>query len=52
MQESFQAALAALGLAVIFIYLILASQFASFTQPVAIMASLPFSLIACSWRCC
>ena len=45
MQESFQAALAALGLAVIFIYLILASQFASFTQPIAIMASLPFSLI-------
>jgi hydrophobe/amphiphile efflux-1 (HAE1) family protein len=45
MQESFQAAMAALGLAVIFIYLILASQFASFTQPVAIMASLPFSLI-------
>jgi len=45
MQESFQAALAALGLAVIFIYLILASQFASFLQPVAIMASLPFSLI-------
>ena len=38
MQESFQAAVAALGLAVIFIYLILASQFASFTQPVAIMA--------------
>jgi len=45
MQESFQAAVAALGLAVIFIYLILASQFASFTQPIAIMASLPFSLI-------
>ena len=45
MQESFAAALAALGLAVIFIYLILASQFASFTQPVAIMMSLPFSLI-------
>ncbi|HEY1459188.1 MAG TPA: efflux RND transporter permease subunit [Casimicrobiaceae bacterium] len=45
MKESFQAALAALGLAVIFIYLILASQFASFTQPIAIMASLPFSLI-------
>ncbi len=44
-KESFQAAMAALGLAVIFIYLILASQFASFTQPVAIMASLPFSLI-------
>ncbi|MGC1816250.1 MAG: efflux RND transporter permease subunit, partial [Casimicrobiaceae bacterium] len=45
MQDSFRAALAALGLAVIFIYLILASQFASFTQPLAIMASLPFSLI-------
>ena len=45
MEESFQAAVAALGLAVIFIYLILASQFASFTQPFAIMASLPFSLI-------
>ena len=45
MQESFQAAVAALGLAIIFIYLILASQFASFTQPFAIMASLPFSLI-------
>ncbi|MGH8713534.1 MAG: efflux RND transporter permease subunit [Casimicrobiaceae bacterium] len=45
MNESFQAALAALGLAIIFIYLILASQFASFTQPLAIMASLPFSLI-------
>ncbi len=45
MQESFQAAVAALGLAVIFIYLILASQFGSFVQPIAIMASLPFSLI-------
>lgn len=44
MQESFAAAMAALGLAVIFIYLILASQFASFIQPVAIMASLPLSL--------
>ncbi len=44
-KESFQAAMAALGLAVIFIYLILASQFASFTQPVAIMMSLPLSLI-------
>ena len=45
MEESFKAALAALALAVVFIYLILASQFASFLQPVAIMASLPFSLI-------
>jgi hydrophobe/amphiphile efflux-1 (HAE1) family protein len=44
-QESFEAAMAALALAVVFIYLILASQFASFTQPIAIMASLPFSLV-------
>ena len=44
MKESFAAAMAALGLAVIFIYLILASQFGSFLQPVAIMASLPLSL--------
>jgi hydrophobic/amphiphilic exporter-1 (mainly G- bacteria), HAE1 family len=42
--ESGSAALAALGLAVIFIYLILASQFGSFLQPIAIMVSLPLSL--------
>ncbi|WP_338845757.1 efflux RND transporter permease subunit [Massilia sp. W12] len=35
----------ALGIAVIFIYLVLASQFGSFLQPVAIMMSLPLSLI-------
>jgi hydrophobic/amphiphilic exporter-1 (mainly G- bacteria), HAE1 family len=34
----------ALGLAVIFIYLILASQFGSFTHPLSIMLSLPLSL--------
>jgi len=45
MQESFTAAMAALGMAVIFIYIILASQFGSFLQPLAIMASLPFTLI-------
>ena len=45
MQDSFKAAMAALGLAVIFIYLILASQFASYLQPLAIMVSLPLSLI-------
>ena len=43
--EAGGAALVALGLAVIFIYFILASQFASFLQPVAIMASLPFTLV-------
>ncbi len=45
MEESFTAAVAALGMAVIFIYIILASQFGSFLQPLAIMASLPFTLI-------
>jgi hydrophobic/amphiphilic exporter-1 (mainly G- bacteria), HAE1 family len=44
MMEMMNGALAALGMAVIFIYLILASQFASFLQPVAIMSSLPLSL--------
>ncbi len=37
--------LAALGLAVIFIYLILASLFGSFFQPLAIMLALPLSFI-------
>jgi HAE1 family hydrophobic/amphiphilic exporter-1 len=37
--------LKALMMAVIFIYVVLASQFGSFLQPVAIMAALPLSLI-------
>ncbi|MES2932707.1 MAG: efflux RND transporter permease subunit [Pseudomonadota bacterium] len=45
MNESAGYALSALALAVIFIYMILASQFASFLQPVAIMSSLPLTLI-------
>ena len=45
MQDSFGYALSALGLAVVFIYMILASQFRSFLQPVALMASLPMTLI-------
>jgi HAE1 family hydrophobic/amphiphilic exporter-1 len=44
-EESTSALFAALTMAIIFIYLVLASQFASFTQPLAIMASLPFTLI-------
>src|SRR5450756_558149 len=43
-QETMGYALTALVLAIIFIYLILASQFASFLQPLAIMASLPLAL--------
>ncbi|MCX7218202.1 MAG: efflux RND transporter permease subunit, partial [Burkholderiales bacterium] len=45
MTESFGYALSALALAVIFIYMILASQFASFLQPIAIMSALPMTLI-------
>ncbi len=45
MQESFAYAVGALGLAVIFIYMILASQFKSFLQPLALMSSLPLTLI-------
>ncbi|WP_062207682.1 efflux RND transporter permease subunit [Aureimonas sp. AU12] len=45
MAESTGYAVQALALAVIFIYLILASQFGSFLQPLAIMTSLPLSLI-------
>ncbi|MCW5633004.1 MAG: efflux RND transporter permease subunit [Rubrivivax sp.] len=44
-QEAFAAMLGAMALAVIFIYIVLASQFGSFLQPIAIMASLPLSLI-------
>jgi multidrug efflux pump subunit AcrB len=44
-QDAFQAMLGAMVLAVIFIYIVLASQFGSFVQPVAIMASLPLALI-------
>jgi HAE1 family hydrophobic/amphiphilic exporter-1 len=45
MQESFGYALGALGLAIVFIYMILASQFKSFLQPLALMTSLPLTLI-------
>jgi hydrophobic/amphiphilic exporter-1 (mainly G- bacteria), HAE1 family len=45
MNESFSYAIGALGLAVIFIYMILASQFHSFLQPLALMSSLPLTLI-------
>jgi HAE1 family hydrophobic/amphiphilic exporter-1 len=45
MQESFAYAVQALALGVIFIYMILASQFRSFLQPLALMSSLPLTMI-------
>jgi HAE1 family hydrophobic/amphiphilic exporter-1 len=45
MQETMGHMLTALAMAVIFIYLVLASQFGSFLQPLAIMAALPLSLV-------
>jgi hydrophobic/amphiphilic exporter-1 (mainly G- bacteria), HAE1 family len=45
MNESFGYAITALALAIIFIYMVLASQFNSFLQPFAIMSSLPLTLI-------
>ncbi|MBV7378922.1 efflux RND transporter permease subunit [Maritimibacter dapengensis] len=45
MQDLGLAAAGALALAIIFIYLVLASQFGSFMQPFAIMSSLPLALI-------
>ena len=45
MAESFGYAVSSLVLAVVFIYMILASQFRSFLQPLALMTSLPLTLI-------
>ena len=45
MTDSFTYALGALALAIVFIYMILASQFKSFLQPLALMSSLPLTLI-------
>ncbi|MEJ2110412.1 MAG: efflux RND transporter permease subunit [Acidobacteriota bacterium] len=45
MSETFEDIFSALILAVLFIYIILASQFASFIHPFSIMLSLPLSLI-------
>jgi hydrophobe/amphiphile efflux-1 (HAE1) family protein len=44
-QEVSKAIFGALTLAVIFIYIVLASQFGSFLQPIAIMVSLPLSIV-------
>jgi HAE1 family hydrophobic/amphiphilic exporter-1 len=45
MAEAFAYAISALIMAVIFIYMILASQFKSFLQPLALMTALPLTLI-------
>jgi HAE1 family hydrophobic/amphiphilic exporter-1 len=45
MAETIGPMVMALSMAVIFIYIVLASQFGSFVQPLAIMAALPLSLI-------
>ena len=45
MTESLNYAIGALALAVVFIYMILASQFKSFLQPLALMSALPLTLI-------
>ncbi len=45
MAESFGYAVSALVMAVLFIYMILASEFKSFLQPMALMTSLPLTLI-------
>ncbi len=45
MQETIGHMVTALSMAIIFIYIVLASQFGSFLQPLAIMVSLPLSLV-------
>ena len=44
-EESFGNILLSLGLAIVFVYIVLAAQFESFSLPLAIMLALPMSLI-------
>ncbi len=48
-KEAFQTLLFALGLAVLLIYMVLASQFASFLHPFLIMFSVPLGFIGVVW---
>ena len=43
--EMFTSLLLALGLSVLFVYMILASQFGSFVHPFTIMSALPLSMV-------
>lgn len=43
--DSFTSLLVSLGLSVIFVYMVLASQFGSFTQPIIMMLALPLSVL-------
>jgi HAE1 family hydrophobic/amphiphilic exporter-1 len=45
MREAGQQFMMMLGLAVLVIYMVLAAQFESFTQPLIVMAALPFSMV-------
>lgn len=45
MSEGFSSLLIAMGLSVIFVYMVLASQFGSYTQPIVIMLAMPFSFM-------
>jgi HAE1 family hydrophobic/amphiphilic exporter-1 len=45
LQEGFNTLLIAMGLSVLFVYMVLASQFGSFSQPFVIMLAMPFSFI-------
>src|SRR5262249_32431418 len=43
--EGFNGLFIAMGLSVLFVYMVLASQFGSFTQPLVIMIAMPFSFL-------
>ncbi len=45
MSEGFGSLFLAMGLSVLFVYMVLASQFGSFSQPFVIMLAMPFSFI-------
>jgi HAE1 family hydrophobic/amphiphilic exporter-1 len=44
-QEGFNTLFIAMGLSILFIYMVLASQFNSFWQPIVIMTAIPFSFV-------